>query len=165
MSGEKEIWKSIEGYDGLYEISSCGNVRKKNSKQLLKLINSKNRSTIRVRLYKDGKRKYHTVSRLVMKAFYPYVIHKNGDYTDNTLGNLFYAKSLAESFRANEIMSNPISNPSIYTPRPIKNNLGNIYPTIEKAASVLDIEASSISRALANLQKTAGGFHWEYVEN
>lgn len=160
---EKEIWKEIEGYEGLYEVSNMGNVRSFATKKLLTLRNEKSRRTIRVNLKKDGKCKYYIVARLVAQAFYPYVLHKNGDYTDNKLENIFYANSMTESFRARVIMTKPMLNPSVVLPRPIKNSKGDIFPTIEKAAEILNIEPSSISRALSNQQRTAGGFVWGYA--
>jgi hypothetical protein len=102
-----EIWKSIQGYEGLYEVSNFGNVR-----SLDRVIRSKhNGTTLRkgriltpfyeekkgyyqVSLSKNGKNKKHRVHRLVASAFlenpldYTDVNHKDEDKTNNNVDNL-----------------------------------------------------------------------------
>lgn len=101
-----EVWKSVEGYEGLYEVSNMGNVRgltrtiaSKDGKPLtvhgryLKhLLNEK--GYVCVVLSKNNIRKKYKVHRLVAKAFIDNpngkkeVNHINGDKTDNRPSNL-----------------------------------------------------------------------------
>lgn len=103
----KETWKDIQGYEGLYQVSNLGRIR-----SLDRIVNSKNGSkqtkksrilvqeiTIhgycRVRLFDcDGNAKHYAVHRLVLGAFAGasdlYVNHINEIKTDNRLINLEY---------------------------------------------------------------------------
>lgn len=101
---EKEIWKDIEGYEGLYQVSNLGNVRsvslrgkgigKGCSRQgkLLKPALSAGYSF--VTLFRDGKGTKCLIHRLVAKAFIPNpnnlpcVNHKSEIRTENFVENL-----------------------------------------------------------------------------
>lgn len=69
-----EQWKAIEGYDGLYEVSSLGRVRSKHSGEWRVMKPSKNdNGYLIVDLLRGGKRtrKRTRVHRLVAQAFIP----------------------------------------------------------------------------------------------
>lgn len=74
---EEEIWKDIQGYEGMYQISNMGRVKslRRYSKQnhllpekILKPCHSK-AGYCDVSLYVNGKRYHEKVHRLVAKAF------------------------------------------------------------------------------------------------
>jgi hypothetical protein len=103
----EEIWKDIDGYIGLYQVSNLGRI-----KSLARIVNHSrsNGTYIRtekilkagdnnngypsVSLHKDGKRKLYLVHRLVAIAFIANpenkcdVNHINGIKSDNNLSNL-----------------------------------------------------------------------------
>lgn len=100
----KEIWKDIKGYEGLYQVSSKGNVR-----SLDRMVNSPNGmrmskgrilkqckcgSYSKVTLSKSSRVKSYDVHPLVAKAFipnpnnYPQINHKNENRYDNRVENL-----------------------------------------------------------------------------
>ena len=91
---DKEIWKDIEGYEGLYQISNLGRIKSSyNGKEkILKPFD--NHGYFRIQLYKNGVRKKETIHRLVAKAFIPnpenkpYIDHINTIRTDNRVENL-----------------------------------------------------------------------------
>lgn len=105
---ENEIWKSIVGYEGFYEVSNLGRVRSldricysdKRSKQIQKgkilkhRINNKRQNRCSVCLWKNGKVKYYYVSRLVLDAFVGFAelgqeaAHWDGNTLNNCLSNL-----------------------------------------------------------------------------
>lgn len=72
---ENEIWKSIKDYEGIYEVSSCGKVRRihkdKRSSPFKILKLDTLRGYKKVHLYKDGSGKPFQVHRLVAEAFIP----------------------------------------------------------------------------------------------
>lgn len=68
-----EEWKWINGYEGLYEISTLGNVRN-NFKQRIGTFKTKNGTM--VKLKKDGFSQDFMVALLIFEAFYK----RPGDY-------------------------------------------------------------------------------------
>jgi len=100
-------WKDAVGYEGIYEVSSCGQVRSHKDKttyserhgvrewkqRTLKQKISKD-NTCRVSLYKNKKERTWLVHRLVAKAFIPmvegkeYINHIDGSRLNNSIENL-----------------------------------------------------------------------------
>lgn len=96
----KEVWKKIDGYNGLYEVSNTGKVRswkKRNGgkRKNPKIIGKpKDSSYGYVALYNSEGSKTETVHRIVANHFIPNpenkpcVNHKDGDKTNNCVDNL-----------------------------------------------------------------------------
>jgi hypothetical protein len=100
-----EIWKDIEGYEGIYQISSFGRIkclsRKRKYRNYEKTIDEYIRNPeihtkgyLRITLSLLGETKRFFVHRLVAIAFIdnyenkPYINHKNGIKSDNNISNL-----------------------------------------------------------------------------
>lgn len=101
----QEIWKDIPGYEGLYRVSSIGNVQSvpsttKNSRGGRKRTGEVMRQAMMpngypsISLNKDGRAKSYRVHRLVALAFHPNpenkpcINHKNCNRSDNRVENL-----------------------------------------------------------------------------
>ncbi len=94
---EKEVWKPIKDYEGIYEVSSLGRVKslKFNKQRILKAILNKDGYLIS-NLCVNGKTKMFCNHQLVAMAFLGHepcgfelvVDHKNDDKIDNRLENL-----------------------------------------------------------------------------
>ena len=93
----EEIWKDIEGYEGMYMVSSLGRVktligRYKNVTILKESI--KNNGYCSITLYKNKIPHTYLVHRLVAKAFipnlnnYPIINHKDENPKNNCVENL-----------------------------------------------------------------------------
>ena len=93
-----EIWKTIEGFDGIYEVSSLGNIKsfKYGKERILKGGVFNNRYKI-VILRKNNKSKTYAIHKLVANAFLKtksdrkknlVVDHINNIKTDNRAVNL-----------------------------------------------------------------------------
>ena len=101
-----EEWKSIPGYEGLYEVSSYGRVKSLEISYIRKngimdqksemILSPKNNGTgyFTVCLYKNKIHKYYLIHRLVAEAFLPNpdnlpeVNHKDEDKSNNRVDNL-----------------------------------------------------------------------------
>lgn len=97
-----EIWKPIKGFEGLYEVSNLGNIRKivgKNQFGKYKLFKEikpyKNeKGYLRVGLSKNNKRIIKKLHRLVAETFlvnpnnYPCANHIDSNRTNNEVENL-----------------------------------------------------------------------------
>ena len=73
MSKEIEEWRPIVGYEGLYEVSDWGRVRKLYvSKQAkIRMLDTTRDGYKRIGLWKNGVSKHHSIHRLVAEAFIP----------------------------------------------------------------------------------------------
>lgn len=97
-----EIWKDIEGYERMYQVSNEGHIRSlgrlDSAGHKLKGRNRKLKQNkdgyFEVSLCKDGKRRYYLVHRLVALAFLdnplnlPLVNHKDCNPAKNVISNL-----------------------------------------------------------------------------
>jgi hypothetical protein len=94
----EEIWKDIAGFEGLYQVSNLGNVKRLISERVFeeRLIGRSidKYGYVKRVLSKNGRNNYFTEHRLVALAFIDNplnkktVNHKNGIKTDNTVENL-----------------------------------------------------------------------------
>jgi NUMOD4 motif/HNH endonuclease len=93
----EEVWKPVEGSDGLYEVSNFGNVRshtaRKRGSTMQPKINRNGYLVVNLRLH--GKSSTKSVHRLVLAAFTDFnytnefdVRHLDGNPHNNTLDNL-----------------------------------------------------------------------------
>lgn len=89
-----EKYRDVAGYEGLYQVTSCGRVYSVNKKKFL-CQEETEKHYLRVDLLdRNGKRKHHKVHRLVAKAFIPnpdgkdQVNHKDGNKFNNSVTNL-----------------------------------------------------------------------------
>ena len=119
---EGEIWKDIEGYEGLYQVSNMGRVKSLKRKVNANIINNVSRTVrsrilkqsincdgyLRIALHREMTSKNFPVHRLVAKAFIPNpnnkptIDHINTVRTDNRVCNLRWATP-KEQFSENEI--------------------------------------------------------------
>ena len=89
----EEIWKTVKGYEGIYEVSSLGRVRKMSTGLILRQGSDRD-GYAKVSLRNGEGFRQHGVHRLVAAAFIPnplrlpMVNHKNEVKNDNRVENL-----------------------------------------------------------------------------
>lgn len=94
VTGDLELWKAVDGYEGLYEVSNLGRVKGLlRGKILSPKINCKT-GYLEVNLYSRGKPKTYSVHRLVAIAFIPCgdvaleINHIDENKSNNRVNNL-----------------------------------------------------------------------------
>ena len=181
----KEIWKDIEGYEGLYQVSNLGRVKSlnynKTGRQRIKKAES-NKRYFSVTLWKDKKPRTFNVHRLVCENFNEIpkhlenievkelqVNHKDGNTHNNKAENLewctarennnekLHRENLSKSLRNNPKKSTPIKG--------IKLNGSQVifYPSF-KEATRNGFDQRAIKRVCDGICKQHKGYKWEYVE-
>lgn len=90
-----EIWKNIEGYEGMYQVSNEGRVKSlKFGKEKIMKPNKDRNGYLNINLRKDEKRRIFAIHRLVAQAFLPNpnnyeeVNHKDEDKTNNVVSGV-----------------------------------------------------------------------------
>lgn len=158
--------KDIEGYEGLYAITSCGKVWSYKSKKFLTPRPTKT-GYLQVMLYKDGKGLNHYIHRLVAIAYVPnpndlpQVNHKDENKENNYVNNLEWIthKENNNYGTRNERAGKGHRKP-IYCVE-----LDKVFESQAQVCRELKINAGQLSCCLkgTHRHKTAGGFHWRYV--
>lgn len=107
----EEVWKDIEGYEGLYQVSNLGRVKSlgNNKTRKEKVLRCRVKGGyLFIDLHKNGELKTFKVSRLVAQAFIsnpenkPIVDHINTIRTDDRIFNLRWCTQ-------KENMNNPLT--------------------------------------------------------
>lgn len=170
-----EIWKDIIGYEGHYQVSNLGNVKRLERKDSLgrKLKEKVLKERVNLNGYHyallslNGSAHNKLVHRLVAIAFipnphnYPQVNHIDENPSNNCITNLEWVspKQNANHGSRNERMINKVK---ILLGRSVTNG-ETVFDTIGDASRSLNISRSNISGCVRGLQKIAGGFAWRYV--
>lgn len=168
----EEIWKSIEGYNGLYEVSSFGRVRSLRLGKTKILKPGKNTcGYLRVELHKDGEKKKFLIHRLVAEEFIPnpegkpQVNHKSEVKTENFVENLEWT-TRSENINygtRNERAGMAKSKPVLQYSKDWK--FLQEFPSIIEAYKHTDINNRDICSCCLGKRKSAGGYIWKYKEN
>lgn len=168
-----EEWKDIKGYEGLYQVSDLGRVRsldrvdcngRRRKGKILKLYKNKD-GYVRTELYKDGNRENPYVNRLVAEAFcpnpdnLPFVNHCNERRDDNKAFNLDWctAKQNNNYGSHNELLGKALGEEVCCI------ETREIYYSAREAGRQTGVDRASISKCCNGKRKTAGGYHWKYV--
>lgn len=140
-----EIWKDIEEYAGLYQISNTGNIVSLNfnntgKRKMLKLQNM-TAGYLKATLTKYGIQRQFSVHRLVALHFIPNinnkreVNHKNGIKTDNRVENLEWVTSSENKYHAVKNGLMKVSGKDNHLSQMLLNiEIGIYYDTIKEAS-------------------------------
>lgn len=149
-----EEWRDIPEYEGIYQISNLGRIKRKN--KILKFWNKQGKKKHynpkndyqKTRLSKNGKIKTYTVHRLVAKTFIPnpenkpQVNHIDGNPLNNCVENLEWCTDKENKIHAIE------NNLKIYTintiDRDVMLDLLNSGKTYDEIAEMLGIAKGTV---------------------
>lgn len=163
-----EIYKDIEGYEGLYQISNEGRVKSiRFGKERLLKPKTERKGYLRVDLSKDGKQKSCLVHRLVAMAFIPnhtnlpQVNHKDEDKTNNRVDNLEWCDCTYNNNygTAIERKVRKLSQPILCV------ELNKVFQSANEAARWLNKKSAQagIWNCLTGKYNSAYGYKWKYV--
>ena len=172
----KEIWKDIEGYEGLYQVSNLGRVKrlkrfKKNHSKLQlvpeKILNQtlSNNGYYMVGISVNKMRKCFLVHRLIAKSFidnpynYDEVNHKDGNKLNNSINNLEWCTQKQNVIHS---YNNCLNSRKKKVKQLDKNrNVIKIWNSVTEAQKFY--KNTSISAVCRGKRKYACGFIWEYL--
>lgn len=173
-----EIWKTINGYEGLYEVSNLGNVRSLdrwvNNNGTMEFRNGHIMRPNNCRGYRticfcvNGKTKTLRVARLVAEAFIPNPYNKEQVDHINTIRNDDRVENLRWCTRS-ENMRNPLTKEKLSKQKSIKikavyfNGDEIVYNSIIDASKQIPINRGTIYDSLNGKVIMNNKIRFEYV--
>lgn len=186
-----EIWKDIDGYVGLYQVSNLGNVKSLNYRRtgrerpLTFKVNSND--YLSAELYKNGNRKFHLVHRLVADAFIPdktnfkyvdeedrlkyvdnldklKINHKDENPENNCVNNLEWCTQYYNLMYGthNERVGRSLSK-KVYQ-YDLDGNFIREWVSASEVERQLGYAQSNINACCLGKRKTAYGYIWRYAD-
>lgn len=179
---KEELWKDIEGYEGLYQISSLGRVKsfiKCNAHPKIPRIMkpTKNyKGYLKVPLTKNQNTKLVSIHRLVAENFLenPLLLsevnHIDCNKLNNDINNLewvshkdniihaqknnrFQKLKLSDSYKSVQVAQYDMC-----------DNFIKKWNCMKEISIVLNIQWQNIGKCCRGIRKTAGGYKWKYME-
>lgn len=178
-----ELWKDIEGYEGLYQVSNLGNVKSLEKKIVRSsgrnyiakekiLKKDKCRGYLRVSLIKNKKQIHKLVHRLVAEAFIPNpknyneINHKDENKLNNCVDNLEWCTRKYNSnygTRCLRISKNRRNKKKINQ----YDLNGNFIKTWNSAVDIRNYynayNTGHITKCCQGIYKQMYGYRWEYA--
>lgn len=181
---EQEVWKDVKGYEGVYQISNLGEIKRlsysiirnngyKQSWKEKKLKPTKDAGGylgIRSGTKKNGKSYTLRIHRLVAEAFIPnpnrynYINHIDGNKQNNRVNNLEWCTHEYNIKKAWEdgLCDGLKKKINQYD---LNGNFIASYPSIREAERKTGVRNTGINGCLHNVYKSSGGFVWKYADN
>lgn len=182
------IWKNINGYEGLYQVSNTGLIRsfpRRRTRGGIRKLNY-NKGYAVITLHKNGKMRTFQVHRLVAAAFIdnpenkPEINHLDEDKLNNRVENLQWATSKENAnwgTRNNRISEyvkkNPIPMPygqkrgrrkkEVIQLDPITKEIVSRHESTIAASNSVGCSNANISECCNGKRKTAKGYLWRFA--
>ena len=156
--------KDVVGYEGLYQVTSCGKIWSHQSEKFLKPLKRKD-SYLQVGLHKDGEKKTYLVHRLVQEAYLPNpnnlpcVNHKDENRENNALPNLEWC---THEYNINYGSRNKRIAKSLSKPV-FCEELNITFESANAAARELGLNSGNITKCCKGKLKTTGGYCFRYA--
>lgn len=167
----EEIWKDIEGYEGIYKVSNLGRIKglpylkegfiKRQLNERQKNFYTTHKGYLEVVLSNRGIDKRYSVHRVVAKTFInntenkPQVNHKNGIKTDNRVENLEWTTNLENQRHSYRTGLDAYSKYNHSKSKVVLDlNTGIFYKSIYEAAETIGVGRSVLASWLRGKYKT-----------
>ena len=169
---EKEIWKDILGYEGLYQVSNSGKVKslsfnRTNKSRILK--NAITRGYVHITLFFKNKRKVTRIHRLVGTHFVPNpenkpeINHKDGDKTNNNDWNLEWVTSYENSIHAIHTGLSSTFGENVHTSKLKSTDIPIIFMRYNQGHRVVDI-AKDYNISDTSIRDIIKRRKWKHIE-
>lgn len=174
----KEVWKGIQGFEDLYQISNFGRVKSLSrvdkltqrdiADKILKPSFDRNKYLL-VWLCRDGKQTVKKVHRLVGQHFIPNpdnlpcINHKDENPSNNMIENLEWCTYKYNNNYGTSIyrMARTLGKPVIQ--KTLNGDVVNTYYAAIEAERQTGIPNTHINKCCHGTRKTAGKFKWEFA--
>lgn len=165
----KEIWKDIKDYEGLYQVSNLGRVKRIKLDRILKGFKNTDGYRI-VRLSKNRVVSNQRIHRLVAQAFIPNtdnkptVNHIDENKTNNMVSNLeWMTRKENNNHGTRNERSSKTQGISIIATN-IKTGESTEFYGTRECARQLDLHRGNITSVLKDRYKQTGGYTFQYKE-
>ena len=161
-----EIWRSVIGYEGLYEVNNIGRARNPRTGKLLKPYKDKY-GYLCVNLYKDGIRKNYFIHRLVAQSFLPnpdnlpQVNHKDENKENNCVENLEWCDGLYNNNYGKHIERVAKAQSKTVYMLTLDSKLCGLWPSARECDRN-GFGQSAIAKCCNGKLKKYKGFKWSY---
>lgn len=182
------MWKDIKGYEGIYQVSDDGRVRRIYDTVPPKILKGKDGLYPNVTLSVGCHKKSFNIHRLVAETFLEIpegknmeVNHKDGDKWNNNVSNLEWVTQKENIAHSREVLKRGFG-VTVATrekprpgkkPRPVRcldketGELIKEYPSVSHAARSFPNNSANarvhITDCCSGKQMTAMGYRWEYI--
>lgn len=166
-----EVWKDIEGFEGLYEVSNYGNVRRANTK-VQKKASLNTYGYPQVNLYKNNKAHLRRVHRLVAIAFvdnlnpekFDCINHKDENPCNNYFENLEWCDRKYNNNYGSHNVKCAISHSIAVEQYTLYGQFVKEWISATAASRELGIPQMAINSCCLRKKKynQAGGFLWKF---
>lgn len=178
---DKEVWKDVKGYEGLYQVSNLGRIKSVRKNMILSpFINTRGRYQARFKV--KGKIARPFIHRLVAEAFIsnpnnlPEINHKDENKLNNNVSNLEWCttkynsnygtrnKRIGESNRKNGTYDRQAKERSyIINQYDLNGNFIKQWKSATEIQRAMGYLKSNILRCCHGKTKTAYGYKWSIV--
>lgn len=169
-----EVWKDVKGYEGRYQISNRGRVKSlpidekfcKRTEEVIMRTFTCGSGYQEVIFTSRRKRKPMLIHRMVAEAFIANpdekkeVNHKDGNKMNNDVTNLEWVTPSENIRHSYDVLLNKPPHTRKVTCIETKE----VFVSIKEAADRYGLLVPLIWKCCNGMQKTTGGFHWEYAE-
>lgn len=170
------VWLPVLGFEGVYEVSSLGQVRNQKGEILKQGIKRTPCTCYKVvHLWKDGAYYTKYVHRLIAEAFIPnpnnlpMINHKDEDGTNNLISNLEWCTreynvnyGTAKERRAKKIRGRESEKRKPVLQYDLDGKLVARHNSVADAANSVGCSTNDISKVCLGQRKTAKGFVWKH---
>lgn len=180
-SVSKEEWRPVVGYEGWYEVSNLGRVKRiKYGRGAKRGVLSQGDGSYRnsmdktaykiVMLCKNGIPKTRSVHRLVAEAFIPnpcdkpQVNHKNGEKDDNRVENLEWVTNSENCLHCSRVLEHREAKAFGIKGQQVEClETGEIFYSKREACRAKNIDKKDLYKHLRGVQSSTKGLHWKEI--